>query len=98
MISLAMFSKLCVAIFAFNTGYAMWTKQESYTYSKITSRIFNFLIQYWVICILFIGYALLAGDTLPTLKQFGFNLFGVKTSTTEFVSCGFAWYVYFYIS
>lgn len=98
MLNLVAFSKMCVAIYAFNTGYAMWANQDKYTYSKIPARIIKFLLQYWIICILFILYALIANDNLPTLSQFAYNLFGFKTSLNEFVSCGFAWYVYFYVA
>lgn len=95
--NLAHFGKMCVAIFAFNTGYAMWVRQRDYTYSKIPKRIFKFLLQYWVVCLLFILYAFIAGDAVPTARQFAWNLFGFEVSD-DVVNCRHAWYVYFYVA
>ncbi len=96
-LKLASFGKMCVAIFAFNTGYAMWVRRQDYTYAKIPKRIFKFLLQYWVICLLFIVYGFIVGDTLPTARQFACNLFGFEI-TGSYISCIHAWYVYFYVT
>ncbi len=95
---IAQFGKMCVAIYAFNSGYAMWSSQSSYTYAKMPARIFKFLMQYWFICLLFVLYAFVVGDKMPTLEQFAYNLFGFKTGPHSFVNITVAWYVYFYIA
>ncbi|MFI3288593.1 MAG: acyltransferase family protein [Rikenellaceae bacterium] len=95
---IAQFGKMCVAIYAFNSGYAMWSSQSSYTYAKMPVRIFKFLTQYWLVALLFILYAFVVGDKMPTLEQFAYNLFGFKTGSQSFVNVIIPWYVYFYIA
>lgn len=94
--TLAGFCKICVSIYAFNSGYAMWSNQKGFSYPKIPARIIKFLLCYWMISLLFILYAVVAGDVLPTLSTFMYNLFGFKSSYNAYVSNRHSWYVYFY--
>lgn len=95
----ARFSKICVSMFAFNTGYSMCVCREIYTsWQKLLKRIVRFLICYWSVYFLYIIYALISNDTLPTIRQCVFNLIGLKCSPNRFwVNVPFAWYVSFYL-
>lgn len=91
--------KLCVAIFAFTSGYAIWRNRFKYNSIKsVTQRGLRFLVNYWVIAGIFLLYALLIGDELPSGKMFFRNLFGGATAPGyPYVNVVFAWYVCFYI-
>lgn len=95
----AAFCKLCVEIFAFNSGYAMSENTKAYDLiSKRIRRLFQFLFSYWCICALFIVYALIFKEKLPTLNLFILNVFGLYVGPGETVNVVYAWYVSFYIS
>lgn len=94
---LAHYCKMCVAIFAFNTGYAIWSSPTSYSYRNIIPKAIKFILSYWVVCFLYIGYGYIAKETLPTPTQFAYNLIGLKSSL-DFVNVTDAWYVPFYIT
>lgn len=95
--SFAGYCKICVSIYAFNTGYAIWTNKEVLSYSKIRSKIIKFITSYWVIYLLFIAYAFIVNENLPPLKNFLLNLIGMGGSH-KFVNISSAWYVPFYIT
>lgn len=77
---LAAFGKLCVAIFAFCSGYAIWVVSSQYTsWPRIFKRIGKFLQAYWIICILFIVFGLCLGLRVPSIKNFELNLIGLGT-------------------
>lgn len=96
---LAAFGKLCVAVFAFISGYVIWKMRSRYsTWRQRAQRIFRFLIAYWVIVALFMIGALLTGDTIPDGNSFFLGLFGLSNGPNEvYVNVPFAWYVAFYI-
>lgn len=91
--------KICVQIFAIITGYAIYINKEAYSNSnKRISRIFKFLISYWLIYAIFLFIGWINKDTLPTLNQFIKNLFGLDTSAfNPWINVSHAWYVSFYI-
>lgn len=95
---LAAFGKLCVAIFAFCSGYAIWAVSSQYTsWYRIFKRIGKFLQAYWIICILFIVFGLCLGLRMPSIKDFGLNLIGLGTGPfSPYVNVVFGWYVAFY--
>lgn len=92
-------SNICIYMFAFTTGYTLCKNTNVYlTFDKRIRRIFQFLISYWTICLLFIACAYLFNEPLPTIKQFVANLFGLQTGFySKWVNVIFAWYVLFYI-
>lgn len=92
------FSKICVAIFAFLSGYGMY-----YTYKKHESiidgykhnlhKLINFLLTYWlIICCFYIPIMKVSGVLRFDLKDFVLNLFALRTTYIRI-----AWYVRFYI-
>lgn len=96
---LASSGKLCVAIFAFTSGYAIWSNRGNYDSLKsVAQRAIRFLVNYWVIAILFLIYGLLVGEELPNGMEFVSNMFGNATGPGyAYVNVAFAWYVFFYI-
>lgn len=96
---LGSFGKLCVAVFAFNTGYVMWSRSVDYlSYTKIMHRLSKFLFCYWIICLLFIIYALIVSEKLPSSITFLYNLWGLKLGPEmPYVNVCFGWYVTFYL-
>lgn len=93
---LGKFGKICVGIFAFNTGYVFFSKPNFYdTWNKRFKRLFKFLISYWILCILFCLYGYCINEPLPTIANFIKNLFGITTGGN--IQVTYAWYVYFYI-
>ena len=94
----AAFGKICVAVFAFNTGYVMWKKREDYTFTNNVRRILKFIISYWIVYLLFLCYGLVSQEQMPTLSVFFLNLIGLHTGTfVQSVNVPYAWYVCFYI-
>lgn len=66
---LARYCKLCVGLFAFQTGYAMYLKSDEYSsYKSVIKKIMNFLIRYWIVFLIFIIVGILIKEPLPTLK------------------------------
>lgn len=96
---IAAFGKLCVALFAFSSGYVIWKSPEEYIcVRKRINRIIKFLFNYWIVFALFLLYGLLVGDLLPKGVDFFYNLIGLRTCPTmEYVNVAFAWYVTFYV-
>lgn len=92
--------KLCVAIFAFSSGYAIWINRESFAkYKSIGKRTLKFLLNYWIILAAFLIYAIIIGDNVPSGQDLIHNIYGVGTGPHEpYVNVAFAWYVVFYVS
>ena len=90
------FSKICVAIFAFLSGYAMYytyVRRGMGGYRHSLKKLSVFLLTYWIILfLLFIPVMCLTGVYRFSLKELFFNLFGIETTY-----CKIAWYVRFYI-
>ena len=96
---LAAFGKLCVAIFAFNSGVAIWKKRNNYISPKaLLVRASKFLLNYWIVMFLFMAYAIIAKEPAPDMRSLYCNLLGLNTGPEyEYVNVAFAWYVFFYI-
>ena len=96
---IAAFGKLCVALFAFSSGYVIWKKREDYLHiKKIGCRIIRFLYNYWIIFVLFMLYGAILGDSLPQGLDLIYNLIGLRTGPQEkYVNIVFAWYVATYV-
>lgn len=96
---LAAFGKICVSIFAFLSGYALYKMADNYrTYPKVLLRLGRFLIDYWIVMALFLLYAVIIGDELPDIHNFMLNLAGLATlPVSTYVNVAFAWYIAFYI-
>ena len=91
------FGQICIGIFVFLSGFGLYysfSKKEVGTWKAILKRIFNFLVSYWVIVIIFalIKYPILKIGTEFNLKEFVFNFFGITNSY-----CGEWWFVGLYI-
>lgn len=81
---------LCVAIFAFLTGYFYFfsrTKTLRYSLRKIT----DLLVSYWLVYLPFLGIAVVLGCHTFSFRGFVYELFGLTNSVMSF-----CWYVYFY--
>lgn len=85
-------TKICVAIFAFVTGYAyFFNKTPTIKYSL--KKIWNLLTRYWfILFIIFVPLAIYIGASKVNLKVIAYNIFGLDQCLIPF-----AWYVYFYI-
>ena len=96
---IAAFGKICVALFAFNSGYVVWKIQRLYLdMFNRCKRILSFLVSYWIILFLFWIYAIIVGDPLPSYKNALMNLVGLNTGPDKiFVNIPFAWYVAYYV-
>ena len=94
----AAFGKICVSVFAFNTGYVIWKKREIYTFANNVKRILKFLLCYWVVYSLFLIVGFVYNEQMPVLSDFFLNLIGLRTGTfVNFVNVPYAWYVCFYV-
>lgn len=101
----AVFCKLCVGLFAFTTGYAMYIQRERY--KKLTFRLkraWQFLLQYWLIFALFLLFGLALHEPLPSPVRLLEQAFGLCTATGFSMKLYggtihpiFAWYVSFYL-
>lgn len=69
------FCKICVPMFAFMSGYALWVNRKSFSsYRNLKKRGTKFLVQYWIIYLLFLIFGLATGDEMPDAKTFIMNL------------------------
>lgn len=93
------FGKICVSLYAFNTGYAMWVNRGHYQKKRCdVNRILKFLVSYWVVCLLFYLYAIAVGDRNPSGTDLLLILVGLATGPIDtYVNVSFAWYVNYYI-
>lgn len=95
---IAKFGNICIDIFAFISGYALWCNPNSYSSSsKRFKRLFKFLLGYWIICLFFFTIGMLYDAELPSFRLFLYNCFGLKTNLGKIVNVPFAWYVTYYI-
>lgn len=83
--------KICVAMFAFITGYAyFFNKKKTYKYSF--GKIIDFLKYYWFqLFVIFLPLSIIIGHYSLNI-DFLYNLLALKNDIVVF-----AWYVYFYI-
>ena len=101
---IASFCKICVAIYAFVSGYALFVKNYSLKNIKLLlKRILTFLCGYWMICFVFILFGIMFNEPFPPLERFVLQCFGVSTATVfnwdyfDAIHPVFAWYVSFHI-
>lgn len=99
--AVASYCKVCVGIFIFITGYALYLKKENYL--DLCGRVFRFLKKYWIIYFLFIliGWAArepLPGITIAIRQMFGFSTMTGYGGGNESIHPVFAWYVSIYIT
>lgn len=93
------FGKICVSLYAFNSGYVLWVNRSDYRHFPYRmKRLLKFLIAYWVIVLLFGLYALVVGDKNPEGIDMLLVLVGYATgANADYVNVAFAWYVTYYI-
>ncbi len=91
---LGQFGHICVAIFAFLTGYGMFfSYQTGHIMGKTLKKLFGFLLAYWLILFgVAIPVNLILGKTDITFTLILKNMFAYDCSLVPF-----AWYVRFYI-
>lgn len=101
---IASFFKICVGIYAFVSGYALFVQGNKHSGIKhIAKRAFKFLTGYWLIFLLFILFGLLFSEPLPPFSRLLQQCFGVSTATGfnwayfDTIHPVFAWYVSFYL-
>lgn len=101
---IAAFCKICVAIYAFVSGYALFVQNSNAKNIKsIIKRIFSFLSNYWVIFCVFILFGIIFNEPFPPIDRFLLQCVGVTTATGfnwdyfNAIHPVFAWYVSFYI-
>lgn len=101
---IAVFCKVCVGLFAFTSGYAMFVHSERYKKIKnCLARALQFLVQYWVVFLFFLVVGVIVKEPLPTIETFLLQCFGIHTATgfswsyNTGIHPKFAWYVSFYL-
>lgn len=101
---IAFICKICVGLFAFTSGYAMFVNKNRYEkWSSCAQKAFKFLVQYWVVVAVFLVIGILLKEPLPTFKVFLLQSFGIHTMTgfdwsyNTGIHSVFAWYVSFYL-
>lgn len=97
------FGKICVAMYAFITGYAIYINKDKYTILRYRiKKIIRFLLNYWIFAFGFIILGYLINEKLPDITYFIANLLGLSTRVFEYgqgyICVTMAWYVSFYIS
>lgn len=95
---LASSGKLCVAIFAFMSGYALWLQtHKNLGWRHISAKLAHFLSSYWLILGVFLLYGIIAHEPLPSASDLSLNMVGFNTSPLmPYVNVPFAWYVYYF--
>ena len=96
---IAAFGKICVSLYALNSGQVMWVNRNDYRrLSYRLGRLLKFLVAYWVVGLLFYLYAMAVGDQNPTGTNLLLTLIRYATGPYEnYVNMAFAWYVTYYL-
>ena len=96
---LSNFGHICVALFAFTSGYAMYIQREKYAHLQYRiCKCFTFLIQYWFVIAAFMLYGFLAGETMPDIPTFLMQSVGIGTDIyAQGLNVCTAWYVFFFL-
>lgn len=102
--ALGLVGKICVAIFAFISGYALYVNRQRYSKGRdFINKAVEFLLQYWVVFAIFIVLGILFKEPLPSLERFIAQCFGTCTATgfnweyRNTIHPIFAWYVSFFL-
>lgn len=95
---LASCGRLCVPIFAFMSGYALWIQSsKKFGLRAIATKLAHFLSSYWLIMGIFLLYGIIAHEPLPSTQTLLLNTLGINThSLASYVNVAFAWYVYYF--
>lgn len=88
---------ICVEIFAFTSGYALWLNRSKQSVKNRSKRLISFLIGYWIVFAAFLVIGFFNNDELPSLNDLSLNAFGIKVGPSQWVNVPFAWYVCYYI-
>lgn len=82
-------TKLCVALFAFLTGY--FYVFSTGTLGRSLRKITDFLLSYWLVCAVLVCAAVAMGCFTLSISGLAFELLGLQTSVMVF-----CWYVSFF--
>lgn len=82
--TVAIFCKVCVGIFAFITGWFASKNNKKYSFNYRLKKIGRLFKKYWIYCIGFIILGFIISEPLPTLVEFTFNLFGLGTRVFDY--------------
>lgn len=99
---IASFGRICVGIFVFVSGYALFLKSEKRNgFWNITKNATRFLAKYWIIFLLFLLFGVVFGEPLPPFDRLIQQCFGIATGCDtiylDYIHPAFAWYVSFYL-
>ena len=101
---IASFCKICVGIYVFVSGYALFLQKSNFSNIKwMLKRITVFLCNYWMIFFVFIIFGVIFREPFPSIGRFLLQCFGISTGTVfdwsyfDAIHPVFAWYVSFYI-
>ena len=97
-ILLGNFGKVCVAIFAFMSGFGLYKKFHKtlsgkkfpilQCYAGMGKQLFNFLKRYWLVFAVFVSYGLISGVYCFNAQEFLYNFIGWSSTYN-----GEWWYV-----
>lgn len=103
-LKMAWFFKICVAIYAFVSGYglsrALSNKRADYgVFNKLKNdylfsikRLISFYGVYWLVFVVFVPLGFIFFDKTFEIKEFLLNFFGIESTYN-----GAWWYVFFYL-
>ena len=91
-------ANMCVAIFAFVTGYGFWFSSEK-NYSRSLRKAFKVMTVYWQVFFLFFAIASITGIyTDFSLTKIGLSLIGLDEHNVIGDIIAFHWYLAFYLA
>lgn len=79
---LGLFSKICVSIFLFLSGYGMYITyfNKKINSASIKKRVQSFYLKYWFIFIIFITLGIIIGKVSANSKELFLNFLGISSS------------------
>jgi putative flippase GtrA len=97
--TLSGFGYICIAIFAFSSGYVLYRRPQEYRYgSGLLKRGLKFLTGYWLCLMVFYILAVIFSSPLPNLSELASNMIGLDCAPKKpWVNAPFAWYVTYYL-
>lgn len=91
--------KFCIALYAFVTGYSIYTGKEKYKKARYTfCKILQLLIVHWLCYFLMLILGFFLKEPMPNLGQVLLTAFGLGVEiNVSYLNNPFSWYVFFYI-
>lgn len=90
--------KICVALYAFVTGYSVYVRRCKYTIKYVLIKLLNLFSIYWTCNLVILTIGFLFMEPMPNFRQVLLTALGLGVEmNVPYVNNPFAWYVFCYM-